>query len=146
MEKKKNMYENLEMIELEDLSDMADIFCEVWHRSDKMIPVALVADRGLVEYVMDLMIDSDATFIKYINLTEEEDDIPGEWMIMIDENGGITVEELMFYSDLDKAHTVFISMEGDISQNCIDYCLAHNDDVYLFGYPDDEKALICAFS
>lgn len=135
--KMKNIYEDLDIIELEDLDDMADIFFESWYDAPKRKTVALVADKELVTYVMEVMLDSDETAVKFIDLTDDGDCLePGEWMILIDQDGNITVKETGWYSEVTEADVIYISMEGDVSQGCINYCLNVNKEVHLFGYAD----------
>lgn len=137
--KMKNIYEDLDIIELENLDDMADIFFESWYEAPKRKTVALVADKELVSYVMEIMLDSDETAVKYIDLTGGDAYESGEWMILIDQDGNLTVKELEWYRDLDEADVVLISMEGDVSQVCINHCLNKDMEVHLFGYADDEE-------
>ena len=134
----KNIYEDLDIIELENMDDMADIFFESWYDAPKRKSVALVADKELVTYVMDIMMDSDETAVKFIDLTGVDTYESGEWMIMIDQDGNITVKELEWYRDLDGADVALISMEGDVSQTCINHCLNKDMEVHLFGYADEE--------
>ena len=139
--KMKNIYENLDIIELENLDDMADIFFESWYEAPKRKTVVLVADKELVSYVMEVMLDSDETTVKYIDLTDGDYYESGEWMILVDQYGNITVKELEWYRDLDDADVALISMEGDVSQTCINHCLNKDMEVHLFGYADEDEDL-----
>ena len=138
--KKKNIYEDLDIIELENMDDMADIFFESWYDAPKRKSIALVADKELVTYVMDVMMDSDETAVKFIDLTAEPEDCEEyeEWMILIDQDGNLTVKEVEWYGDVTQADVIYISMEGEVSQYCIDYCLDSDKEVHLFGYEGDE--------
>lgn len=138
--KKKNIYEDLDIIELENMDDMADIFFESWYDAPKRKSIALVADKELVTYVMDVMMDSDETAVKFIDLTAEPEDYEKyeEWMILIDQDGNLTVKEVEWYGDVTQADVIYISMEGMISQLCINCCLNSDKEVHLFGYEDDE--------
>ena len=117
MNKKKNIYEDLDIIELENMDDMADIFFESWYDAPKRKTIALVADKELVTYVMDVMMDSDETAVKFIDLTAEPEDYEKyeEWMILIDQDGNLTVKEVEWYGDVTQADVIYISMEGEVS-------------------------------
>ena len=138
--KKKNIYEDLDIIELENMDDMADILFESWYDAPKRKSIALVADKELVTYVMDVMMDSDETAVKFIDLTAEPEDCEEyeEWMILIDQDGNLTVKEVEWYGDVTQADVIYISMEGMVSQLCINCCLNSDKEVHLFGYEDDE--------
>lgn len=141
MNKMKNIYEDLDIIELENLDDMADVFFESWYNSQKRKTIALVANKELVTYVMEVMLNSDATAVKLIDMTGEPEGYngPEEWMILIDSDGNITVKEVVWYNEVTAADVIYISMEGDISQGCINYCLDRDKEVHLFGYTDDDS-------
>ena len=110
--KKKNIYEDLDIIELENMDDMADIFFESWYDAPKRKSIALVADKELVTYVMDVMMDSDETAVKFIDLTAEPEDHEKyeEWMILIDQDGNLTVKEVEWYKDVTQADVIYISI------------------------------------
>ena len=138
---KKNKYEDIKMIELEDKIYITDVFINHLYNTDKTVGV--IANKHLVEYILDELISLDETSIKEIDLV----DYMGinEYVISVNDDGHIACVPVEDYVILDDVDVVYIDMDGDIGQDTIDYCINEDKEVVLFGEEDDEceNCLLC---
>ena len=122
------------MITLDDkIDDIVKIYINRLYNTDKTVGV--VVNKEIAEYIMEELLNLDATSIKEINLVDYMN--IGEYLVSVDDNGVITVVPIEDFGVLDKTDIFYIDMDGDISQDIIDYCVNENKEVILFGQEDD---------
>ena len=131
---KKNKYEDIQMIDLEDkVDDIISIYINRLYYTDKTVGV--VVNKEIAEYILDNLIRLDETSIKEIDLVDYMN--IGEYLVSVDDGGVITVVPIEDFGVLDKTDIFYIDMDGDISQDIIDYCVNEDKEVILFGQEDD---------
>lgn len=131
---KKNKYEDIQMIDLEDkVDDIISIYINKLYHTDKTVGV--VVNKELAEYILDNLIRLDETSIKEIDLVDYMN--IGEYLVSVDDGGAITVVPIEDFGILDKTDIFYIDMDGDISQDIINYCVNEDKEVILFGQEDD---------
>lgn len=131
---KKNKYEDIQMIDLEDkVDDIVKIYINRLYHTDKTVGV--VVNKEIAEYILDILIRLDETSIKEIDLVNYMN--IDEYLVSVDDDGYITCVPIEDYVVLDKTDIVYIDMDGDILQNIIDYCVNEDKEVILFGQEDD---------
>lgn len=122
------------MIDLENkVEDIVDIYIEKLYNTDKTVGV--VVNKEIAEYILDNLIRLDETSIKEIDFVDYMN--IGEYLVSVDDNGVITVVPIEVFGVLDKTDVFYIDMDGDISQDIIDYCVNEDKEVILFGQEDD---------
>ena len=131
--KKKNKYEDIEMIDLDDKAEISDIYIEHLYNTDKT--VGLVAGKELTEYVLQNVINLEETSVKEINFIDLYD--INEYLIFVNDEGHIVAAPINELYVLDDVDIIYIDMDGDISQDIIDYCVNEDKEVILFGQEDD---------
>ena len=130
----KNKYENIKMLDLDDkVDDIVEIYINRLYNTDKTVGV--IVNKEIAEYILDNLIRLDETSIKEIDLVDYMN--IGEYLVSVDDNGVITVVPIEDFCVLDKTDIFYIDMDGDISQDIIDYCVNENKEVILFGQEDD---------
>ena len=131
---RKNKYEDIQMIDLEDkVDDIVEIYINRLYNTDKTVGV--VVNKELAEYILDNLIRLDETSIKEIDLVDYMN--IGEYLVSVDDNCVITVVPIEDFGVLDKTDIFYIDMDGDISQDIINYCVNEDKEVILFGQEDD---------
>lgn len=131
---KKNKYEDIQMIDLEDkVDDIVKIYINRLYHTDKTVGV--IVNKEIAEYILDNLIRLDETSIKEIDLVDYMN--IDEYLVSVDDNGVITVVPIEDFCVLDKTDIFYIDMDGDISQDIIDYCVNEDKEVILFGQEDD---------
>ena len=131
---KKNKYEDIQMIDLEDkVDDIISIYINRLYHTDKTVGV--IVNKEIAEYILDNLIRLDETSIKEIDLVDYMN--IGEYLVSVDDGGVITVVPIEDFCVLDKTDIFYIDMDGDISQDIIDYCVNEDKEVILFGQVDD---------
>lgn len=132
--KKKNKYEDIQMIDLEDkVDDIVKIYINRLYHTDKTVGV--VVNKEIAEYILDILIRLDETSIKEIDLVDYMN--IDEYLVSVDDDGVITVIPIEDFGVLDKTDIFYIDMDGDIEQNIIDYCVNEDKEVILFSQEDD---------
>lgn len=122
------------MIDLENKAeDIIDIFVSSLRKIEKTI--GLIADKELVEYVMECIFSNCYTSAKYIDLTGNEDI---EHIIYVEADGSVTVFPIEKYADIDTVNTVYIDMDGAVNQDIVNYCVNEDKEVILFGQADED--------
>ena len=122
------------MIDLEDkVDDIVEIYINKLYHTDKTVGV--IVNKEIAEYVLDNLIRLDETSIKEIDLVDYMN--IDEYLVSVDDNGVITVVPIEDFCVLDKTDIFYIDMDGDISQDIIDYCVNEDKEVILFGQEDD---------
>lgn len=131
---KKNKYENIQMIDLEDkVDDIISIYINRLYHTDKTVGV--IVNKEIAEYILDSLIRLDETSIKEIDLVDYMN--IDEYLVSVDDNGVITCVPIEDYVVLDNTDIFYIDMDGDIEQNIIDYCVNEGKEVILFGQEDN---------
>lgn len=131
---KKNKYEDIQMIDLEDkVDDVLDIFINRLHHTDKT--VGIVVNKEIAEYILDELVKIDETSIKEVDLVDYME--VDEYLVSVDDDGYITCVPIEDYVVLDKTDIVYIDMDGSIKQDIINYCVNGDKEVILFGQEDD---------
>lgn len=131
---KKNKYEDIQMIDLENkVDDIIEIYINRLYNTDKTVGV--VVNKELAEYILDNLIRLDETSVKEIDLVDYMN--IGEYLVSVDDGGVITVLPIENFGVLDKTDIFYIDMDGDVSQAIIDYCVNEDKEVILFGQEDD---------
>lgn len=122
------------MIDLKDkVEDIVEIYINRLYNTDKTVGV--IVNKELAEYILDNLIRLDETSIKEIDLVDYMN--IGEYLVSVDDNGVITVVPIEDFGVLDKTDIFYIDMDGDISQDIINYCVNEDKEVILFGQEDD---------
>ena len=130
---KKNKYEDIQMIDLEDkVDDIVKIYINRLYHTDKTVGV--IVNKEIAEYILDSLIRIDETSIKEINLVDYMN--IDEYLVSVDDGGVITVVPIEDFGVLDKTDIFYIDMDGDISQDIINYCVNEDKEVILFGQED----------
>ena len=140
--KKKNKYEDIKMIDLDDKADISNIYIEHLYNTDKT--VGLVAGKELAEYVLQNVINLDETSVKEINFIDLYD--INEYLVSVNDEGHIVIVPIGELAVLDDTDIVYIDMDGDIEQDVIDYCVNENKEVILFGETDDKDCECCDYT
>ena len=131
---KKNKYEDIQMIDLEDkVDDIISIYINRLYHTDKTVGV--IVNKEIAEYILDNLIRLDETSIKEIDLVDYMN--IDEYLVSVDDNGVITVVPIEDFCVLDKTDIFYIDMDGDIEQDIIDYCVNEDKEVILFGQEDE---------
>ncbi len=131
---KKNKYENIQMIDLEDkVDDIISIYINRLYHTDKTVGV--IVNKEIAEYILDILIRLDETSIKEIDLVDYME--VDEYLVSVDDEGYITCVPIEDYVVLDKTDIFYIDMDGDIKQDVIDYCVNEDKEVILFGQEDE---------
>lgn len=132
--KKKNKYEDIQMVDLEDkVDDIVKIYINRLYHTDKTVGV--IVNKEIAEYILDILIRLDETSIKEIDLVDYMN--IDEYLVSVDDDGVITVIPIEDFGVLDKTDIFYIDMDGDIEQNIIDYCVNEDKEVILFSQEDD---------
>jgi hypothetical protein len=131
---KKNKYEDIQMIDLEDkVDDIISIYINRLYHTDKTVGV--VVNKEIAEYILDILIRLDETSIKEIDLVDYME--VDEYLVSVDDDGYITCVPIEDYVVLDNTDIFYIDMDGDIKQDVIDYCVNEDKEVILFSQEDD---------
>ena len=131
---KKNKYEDIQMIDLEDkVDDIISIYINRLYHTDKTVGV--VVNKEIAEYILDILIRLDETSIKEIDLVDYMN--IDEYLVSVDDDGYITCVPIEDYVVLDSTDIFYIDMDGDIKQDVIDYCVNEDKEVILFGQEDN---------
>ena len=121
------------MIDLEDkVDDIISIYINRLYHTDKTVGV--IVNKEIAEYILDNLIRLDETSIKEIDLVDYMN--IDEYLVSVDDGGVITVVPIEDFGVLDKTDIFYIDMDGDISQDIIDYCVNEDKEVILFGQDD----------
>lgn len=131
---KKNKYEDIQMIDLEDkVDDIISIYINRLYHTDKTVGV--IVNKEIAEYILDSLIRLDETSVKEIDLVDYMN--IDEYLVSVDDNCVITVVPIEDFGVLDKTDIFYIDMDGDISQDIINYCVNEDKEVILFGQEEN---------
>ena len=122
------------MIDLEDkVDDIISIYINRLYHTDKTVGV--IVNKEIAEYIMEELLALDETSIKEIDLVDYMN--IDKYLVSVDDNGVIAVVPIEDFGILDKTDIFYIDMDGDISQDIIDYCVNEDKEVILFGHEDN---------
>lgn len=137
----KNKYEDIEMIDIDRHEDIAEIF--ITDIIDQIGTVGVVADKEMIEYLLDEVIAMDNTSIYYINMMDDN-----LYMIYVNFNGYISVvpaNSLRYFRDVDHVYFDMDSKNSKELQRCIDYCVDEEKHVCLYGLSDEDRDENCKY-
>ena len=130
-----NKYEEniSDIITLDTTEEIVDIFLESLEKTDKT--TGIIANKELIEYAMGEALEQDWINVRRVDI--ELEDL--EYMLSVDDDGDLVVQPVIEYADkyFSSMETVYISMDGDVSQDVIDNCIDRDVNVILFGYEDE---------
>lgn len=130
-----NKYEEniSDIITLDATEEIVDIFLESLEKTDKT--TGIIANKELIEYAMGEALAQDWINVRRVDI--ELEDL--EYMLSVDDDGDLVVQPVIKYTDkyFSSMETVYISMDGDVSQDVIDNCVGRDVNVILFGYEED---------
>lgn len=125
----------VDIITFDEIEDIVDIFIDKVYHTDKT--VALITNKELVEYAMDILLNDDCITVKRVDLELDSEDV--EYMISIDDDGYMVVQPIEYYDDkyFNDIEYAFVDMDGCVDQMAIDNLLNRNVEIVLFGIEDD---------
>ena len=125
----------LDILTFDEIEDIVDIFIDKVYHTDKT--VALITNKELVEYAMDVLLNDDCITVKRVDLELDSEDV--EYMISVDDDGYMVVQPVEYYDDkyFNDIEYAFVDMDGCVEQMTIDNLLDRNVEIVLFGYDDE---------
>lgn len=125
----------LDILTFDEIEDIVDIFIDKVYHTDKT--VALITNKELVEYAMDVLLNDDCITVKRVDLELDSEDV--EYMISVDDDGYMVVQPVEYYDDkyFNDIEYAFVDMGGCVEQMTIDNLLDRNVEIVLFGYNDE---------
>lgn len=124
----------VDIITFDEIEDIVDIFIDKVYHTDKT--VALITNKELVEYAMDILLNDDCITVKRVDL--ELDSEYAEYMISVDDDGYMIVQPVEYYDDkyFNDIEYAFVDMDGCVEQMTIDNLLDRDVKIVLFGIED----------
>ena len=125
----------VDILTFDEIEDIVDIFIDKVYHTDKT--VALITNKELVEYAMDILLNDDCITVKRVDL--ELDSEYAEYMISVDDDGYMVVQPVEYYDDkyFNDIEYAFVDMDGCVEQMTIDNLLDRNVEIVLFGIDDE---------
>ncbi len=125
----------VDILTFDEIEDIVDIFIDKVYHTDKTI--ALITNKELVEYAMDVLLNDDCITVKRVDLELDSED--AEYMISVDDDGYMVVQPVEYYDDkyFNDIEYAFVDMNGCVEQMTIDNLLDRNVEIVLFGYDDE---------
>ena len=125
----------VDILTFDEIEDIVDIFIDKVYHTDKT--VALITNKELVEYAMDVLLNDDCITVKRVDLELDSEDT--EYMISVDDDGYMVVQPVEYYDDkyFNGIEYAFVDMDGCVEQMTIDNLLNRDVTVVLFGYDDE---------
>ena len=126
----------VDILTFDEIEDIVDIFIDKVYHTDKT--VALITNKELVEYAMDVLLNDDCITVKRVDLELDSED--AEYMISVDDDGYMVVQPVEYYDDkyFNDIEYAFVDMDGCVEQMTIDNLLDRDVEIVLFGYEDDK--------
>ena len=124
----------VDILTFDEIEDIVDIFIDKVYHTDKT--VALVTNKELVEYAMDVLLNDDCITVKRVDLELDSED--AEYMISVDDDGYMVVQPVEYYDDkyFMGIEYAFVDMDGCVDQITIDNLLDRDVEIVLFGYDE----------
>ena len=132
----------MDIIELENPEDIVESLIACAMDGDEHgKTTALIANKELVVYAMGEVLAYDDFNVRKVDI--EVDDI--EYMISIDKDGDVVVQPVEAYHDkfFEEIDIAYISFDGDVNQDIIDWLIDIDKDVTLFGLEDEPCKYDC---
>lgn len=125
----------VDIITFDETEDIVDIFINKVYHTDKT--VALITNKELVEYAMDVLLNDDCITVKRVDL--ELDSEYAEYMISVDDDGYMVVQPVEYYDDkyFKGIEYAFVDMDGCVEQMTIDNLLDRDVEIVLFGIDEE---------
>lgn len=125
----------VDILTFDEIEDIVDIFIDKVYHTDKT--VALITNKELVEYAMDVLLNDDCITVKRVDL--ELDSEYAEYMISVDDDGYMIVQPVEYYDDkyFNDIEYAFVDMDGCVEQTTIDNLLDRDVEIVLFGNDDE---------
>ena len=125
----------VDILTFDEIEDIVYIFIDKLIHTDKT--VALITNKELVEYAMDILLNDDCITVKRVDL--ELDSEYAEYMISVDDDGYMVVQPVEYYDDkyFNDIEYAFVDMDGCVEQMTIDALLNRDVKIVLFGYEED---------
>lgn len=121
----------VDILTFNEIEDIVDIFIDKVYHTDKT--VALITNKELVEYAMDILLNDDCITVKRVDLELDSED--AEYMISVDDDGYMVVQPVEYYDDkyFNDIEYAFVDMDGCVEQMTIDNLLDRDVEIVLFG-------------
>ena len=134
----------VDILTFDEIEDIVDIFIDKVYHTD--MTVALITNKELVEYAMDVLLNDDCITVKRVDLELDSEDV--EYMISVDDDGYMVVQPVQYYDDkyFNGIEYAFVDMDGCVEQMTIDNLLDRDVEIVLFGYDEcdcDECECAC---
>ena len=128
----------VDILTFDEIEDIVDIFIDKVYHTDKTI--ALITNKELVEYAMDVLLNDDCITVKRVDLELDSED--AEYMISVDDDGYMVVQPVEYYDDkyFNDIEYAFVDMDGCVEQMTIDALLNRDVEIVLFGYDECEDS------
>ena len=128
----------VDILTFDEIEDIVDIFIDKVYHTDKT--VALITNKELVEYAMDILLNDDCITVKRVDLELDGEDV--EYMISVDDDGYMVVQPVEYYDDkyFNGIEYAFVDMDGCVEQMTIDNLLDRDIEIVLFGYEEDNES------
>ena len=125
----------VDILTFDEIEDIVDIFIDKVYHTDKT--VALITNKELVEYAMDVLLNDDCITVKRVDLELDSED--AEYMISVDDDGYMVVQPIEYYDDkyFEAIEYAFVDMDGCVEQMTIDNLLDRNVEIVLFGIDEE---------
>ena len=125
----------VDILTFDEIEDIVDIFIDKVYHTDKT--VALITNKELVEYAMDVLLNDDCITVKRVDLELDSED--AEYMISVDDDGYMVVQPVEYYDDkyFMGIEYAFVDMDGCVDQMTIDNLLNRDVEIVLFGIDDE---------
>ena len=125
----------VDILTFDEIEDIVDIFIDKVYHTDKT--VALITNKELVEYAMDILLNDDCITVKRVDLELDSEDV--EYMISVDDDGYMVVQPVEYYDDkyFNDIEYAFVDMNGCVEQMTIDNLLDRDVEIVLFGIDDE---------
>ena len=125
----------VDILTFDEIENIVDIFIDKVYHTDKTI--ALITNKELVEYAMDVLLNDDCITVKRVDLELDSEDV--EYMISVDDDGYMVVQPVEYYDDkyFNGIEYAFVDMDGCVEQMTIDNLLDRDVKIVLFGIEDE---------
>ena len=125
----------VDILTFDEIEDIVDIFIDKVYHIDKT--VALITNKELVEYAMNVLLNDDCITVKRVDLELDSEDT--EYMISVDDDGYMVVQPVEYYDDkyFNGIEYAFVDMDGCVEQMTIDALLNRDVKIVLFGIGDE---------
>ena len=123
-----------DVLTFDEIGDIVDVFIDKVYYTDET--VALIANKKLIEYAMDKLLNDDCITVKRVDLELDSED--AEYMVSVDGDGYMVVQPIEYYDNkyFIGIEYAFVDMDGCVEQTTIDNLLERNIPIVLFGDED----------